>query len=184
MLRINSGYLKGRKLKTLPGAKVRPTLAKTRGVIFDTLRHRYQLSEFKAFDLFAGSGILGIEALSNGITNSTFIEYDQQCFKLLEANIKLCKIGSQSTLIKQNATTWLESHTWSSTQNLFLIDPPYHTELSQRVVAILDQKWKQLQGSLIVIERDKHHQLKIPERFRIFKTKTLSRTTLDFLEIT
>lgn len=183
MLRINTGRLKGKRLKTLPGKNTRPTLDKTRGVIFDTLRDRYELKELQVVDLFAGSGALGIEAYSNGAPKAIFIENDTNCFKILRENIKICEIGEPCTLINRNSLPWLEKQVWSNQLNLFLIDPPYHTDLLQRVIDLINIQKERLRGSLLVIERDSLHRVEIPSQFDLFKTKKISRTTLDFLEI-
>ncbi len=183
MLRINSGKLRGKKLKTLPGDNTRPTLEKTRGVIFDTLRGRYHLKNYSVIDLFAGSGALGIEAISNGSSRAIFLENDTKCFRILRNNIESCQIEEECTLIQRNAQTWLKTHPWSDDLYLFLIDPPYNTNLLQDVIDLIDQQNKQLHGSLLIIERDRHHSIEFPNHFDLFKRKKLSHTTLDFLEI-
>ncbi|MCP4296541.1 MAG: 16S rRNA (guanine(966)-N(2))-methyltransferase RsmD [Proteobacteria bacterium] len=183
MLRIISGGLKGKKLKTLPGKNTRPTAERTREMIFNTLRSRFHMKDFRVIDLFAGTGALGIEALSNGALDVKLIEHDKKCFRTLQENIQICNIEKHCTLFHVNSLDWLKGQSWLNELSLFLIDPPYNTELLQQVINILFIQKERLSGSLLVIERDKHHNIDLPSQFNRFKSKKLSRTILDFLEI-
>ena len=73
MLKIIGGRFKGRKIATMPGNHTRPTKAQTRELVFNCLQNRYYLEDFTGYDLFAGSGALGIEALSRGVPEVFFL---------------------------------------------------------------------------------------------------------------
>ncbi|PCI27652.1 MAG: 16S rRNA (guanine(966)-N(2))-methyltransferase RsmD [SAR324 cluster bacterium] len=183
MLRIIGGSLRGRKLKTLSGQQTRPTLEKTRGVIFNTLQSRYYLEEFQGYDLFAGSGALGLEAHSRGVPKVTFVEKSRDSYSLLAENLRQITQTGSCTCINRDAIGWLKKQTWNHQLNLFLLDPPYQTTLLQEILELLHKQKEQLKGSLIILETDRDLELEIPPDFKRFQQKYLSKTRLDFLEI-
>lgn len=183
MLKIIGGKLRSRKIKTIQGLETRPTLEKTRGVIFNTLQSRYHLDEYEAYDLFAGSGALGLEAISRGASKAYFLEKNRKAYSLLQKNIKELGVENQCESRCQDATQWLKSHRWNQQQNLFLLDPPYQTAFAQKVIDLLAKQQEQLKESLVVIETGKEITFTIPEGFELFQQKQLAKTRLDFLEI-
>ncbi len=85
MLRITGGDCRGRQLKTVPGLSTRPTSGKVRQALFNIVQ--FQLADSSWLDLFAGSGVVGIEALSRGAANCLFVEKEPRCCGVITANL-------------------------------------------------------------------------------------------------
>ena len=91
MMRVITGIARGRKLETLPGEDVtRPTTESVKEAVFSMIQ--FEIEDKNVLDLFAGSGQLGIEALSRGAKKCTFVENNKQAYNVIENNIKHCKL--------------------------------------------------------------------------------------------
>ncbi len=183
MLKLTGGEFKGRKLLTPKGIDIRPTLEKTREAIFDVLTSRFELQHYNVFDLFAGSGALGFEAASRGAERIVFLEKDKYIFAVIRQNIERLAISKRCTAKCQDVIQWIKKKEWNSSSNLFLIDPPYKTDLTQEVVNLFNEKKGLLNGSLIVIETHKKYAIEYPKEFVMFQQKTYGKTRIDFVEI-
>src|SRR5574340_617662 len=89
-MRVIAGAAKGRRLRVGSGTAVRPTADKVKGALFNIVTHRVALDATRVLDLFAGSGALGIEALSRGAASVTFVERSAAAVRLLRANLAHC----------------------------------------------------------------------------------------------
>jgi 16S rRNA (guanine966-N2)-methyltransferase len=92
-MRITGGRLRGRRLASFKGLDIRPTSDLVRGAVFDLLGH--DLPEAKVLDLFAGTGSLGIEALSRGAAWALFIDHSPKAMDLISKNLKQCGLEAQ-----------------------------------------------------------------------------------------
>lgn len=183
MIRIFGGRLRGRKILVKKGETIRPTINKTRNAIFDLLQNRYNLKKFEVFDLFAGSGALGFEAYSRGVDKIFFIENDRESYKLLLKNLKNFKLNDYCFVFFENTIKWLRKQKWNNKPKLFLIDPPYLSELAQETVDSLSTSLPVSLKSVIVVETAIDKLINYPEGFSLFKKKEYVNTRLDFLEV-
>ena len=92
-MRIIAGEYKGRNLKSPPSMNVRPTSDRLRETLFNVIAPQIEGAKF--LDLCAGSGAVGIEALSRGASHATFVDRSRRMYKLIEANVKLCRIPEE-----------------------------------------------------------------------------------------
>jgi len=183
LLRIISGRLKGKKLKTPKGSQTRPTLEKTRDALYNVLQSRYPLEAYEAFDLFSGSGALGFEAYSRGAQKVFFFENNRQGYRQLRQNVALLSLESCCTVYNTDTIQWLKNQSWQGGPKLFLLDPPYQTELAQKTIDIIASKGKSLAESLLVIETEINVAFDYPVFFHLFQQKIFGKTRLDFFEI-
>ena len=183
MLRIISGKYKGYKLAAPKGAGTRPTLEKTREIIFDILSSRFKLEAFEAIDLFAGSGALGIEALSRGVCKVLFVEINRSNCRLIQKNIEKLDAMSQCSVWKNDALKWIQLRDWSSFPKLFFLDPPYDSALAQRTVDLITAPQVSLEKSLLVLETNKEKTITYRNNVKLFRQKVVGNTRLDFLMI-
>lgn len=171
-MRIVGGALGGRVLRAPAGAGTRPTSEKVREAIFAILQHlRGSLSDARVLDLFAGSGALGIEALSRGAANVTFVDSGKAALAAIRANLlKLDsfdseaesrgpgsgeRISDRTTLIGGDALTFL-ARPQPAPWDVVLIDPPYASDLAIRAgSAIADAHLAA--NAAVVIEHDRRH---------------------------
>lgn len=123
-MRIIAGLYRGRKLKTLPGLELRPTPDRLRQSLFDVLGSSVQDSIF--IDVYAGSGAVGIEALSRGARRVWFIEDNPAACRIIDENLRSLAIGGQADVIRSNAISGLRTLEKRGVQaDLCFLDPPY-----------------------------------------------------------
>ncbi len=132
-MRVISGTAKGRRLITKPGEETRPTIDRVKEAVFSMLQNRIYAS--RVLDLFAGSGALGIEALSRGAEHAVFVEKDSAAVKIVEQNLKDTRLWDKSRLIKGDALAFLGKATESF--DIIFIDPPYAAGLYGEVFSLI-----------------------------------------------
>ncbi len=123
-MRVISGTRKGLPLKAVPGSGTRPTTDKVKESIFNMIGPYFEGG--LAVDLFAGSGGLGIEALSRGIDTCIFIEKDPRAVPTIYENLKKCKLEDQAEVYKADATRAIKAlEKRQAKVDLLFLDPPY-----------------------------------------------------------
>ena len=152
-MRIIGGAWRGRVLQAPPGLATRPTAERVRQALFDRLLHapwagRDWLAEAAVLDAFAGTGALGLEALSRGAGHATFLEHDRAALAALRANIAACGAQTRCTVRAGDALT---PPPGSPVAAVF-IDPPYGAGLPVRAAAALIRKGWVGPETLLVIE--------------------------------
>lgn len=130
-MRIIAGRWKGRRIKAPGGRGVRPTTDRVREAWMSALGGR--LDGLTVLDLFAGSGALGLEALSRGADHATFVERARASMTALESNVRLLGAEALSTLVKADAHAWL-ARVDAGTFDVALADPPYGEGHAARLV--------------------------------------------------
>lgn len=123
-MRIIAGRFKKRKLHTVYSPHIRPTADRLRETIFNILGHH--VTDAVVLDLFAGTGALGLEALSRGARGAVFIDHHPQALKLVQKNIQACKAEGQTRIFRGNACQDLgciQAH--RPLFDLVFMDPPY-----------------------------------------------------------
>lgn len=124
MLRIIGGEQRGRKIDVPDGLGVRPTTDRVREAIFNLLRRL--IEKRPAFDLFAGSGALGLEALSRGAARAWFLESDRRVATVLEKNIRHLYYDDRATVVTADVFRWAERFArWPAEPAIVFIAPPY-----------------------------------------------------------
>src|SRR5438093_562889 len=127
MVRIIAGEFKGRRLKTPAGDRTRPTADRVREAWLSILQHPVRGA--RALDLFAGSGALGLEALSRGAVSADFVENHRTSLAALNANIKTLKVGERATVHKDDALRFAE-RLQPGQYDVVFADPPYAGDLA------------------------------------------------------
>ncbi len=122
-MRIIAGAYRGRILRTVRDLSVRPATDRVKQTIFDMLANRMVLDGATVLDLFAGSGSLGIEALSRGAARATFVETNPAAADMLERNLQILGCEGQAEIVEMDAIAFLNAR--SGPYNLVFADPPY-----------------------------------------------------------
>jgi 16S rRNA (guanine966-N2)-methyltransferase len=155
-LRVIAGTHRGRRLEAPPGRDTRPTADRVREALFSILG---SVEGMRVLDLFAGSGALGIEALSRGAASATFVERDRRAADVIRANLE--GLGGQAEVVVRDALAWLKAAPAGPGYDLVLLDPPYDSadrlarSLSGRLPGVLAA------DALIVSESDRRKPLMI-----------------------
>jgi 16S rRNA (guanine966-N2)-methyltransferase len=125
-VRIIAGEFKGRRLKAPTWAGLRPTSDKLRETLFNILAPR--IVDAAVLDVFAGTGALGLEALSRGAAHVVFIEADRRAVSLIAENVALCGAQNRCAIIRDRAETALQGSISGGLFDLVVLDPPYEFE--------------------------------------------------------
>ena len=150
-MRVISGNLRGKKLFSPKGQKLRPTSDRVKEAIFDILQDQFQGQ--KVLDLFAGTGALGIESLSRGASRAVFVEESPQSLGVLRRNIEECRLKEQAEVLGQKvlpALRILEAR--GEAFEFIFLDPPYDRGEARRVLEALSRSPILTPGTLIIAE--------------------------------
>lgn len=131
-MRIIAGRWRGHNIVAPPGEKTRPTTDRVREAWMSTLQH--DLPGARVLDLFAGSGALGLEALSRGAAHVTFVEKAGGPLRALQANVEKLGAGEEVEIVKQDALRYIEKVPDQAFDVTFA-DPPYDTDAAARLIA-------------------------------------------------
>ena len=132
-VRIIAGEFKGRRLKTPAGDRTRPTADRVREAWFSILQR--SLRAARVLDLFAGSGALGLEALSRGAVTADFVEVHRMALAALKANVAALQLDERATIHRVDALTYAE-RLHPGQYDVAFADPPYATDQAARLVAL------------------------------------------------
>ena len=180
-LRIVGGGLKGKKLHTVRGKAIRPTSDRLRESIFNILSFRVQGAV--VLDMFAGTGALGIEALSRGAESAVFVDKSKTALSVIERNIRSCSFDNKAKIIKCNVIKGLNCiRLTGPVFNLVFIDPPYNRNIIKPALHKLCGKKSLEKGACIIVEHTA--QEPIPEdllAFEITDQRRYGKTVVSFL---
>ncbi|MBW1809938.1 MAG: 16S rRNA (guanine(966)-N(2))-methyltransferase RsmD [Deltaproteobacteria bacterium] len=149
--------MRGRRLKAPSGRTIRPTSDRIRESIFDLLGP--QLSGQSVLDLFAGTGAMGLEALSRGFERAVFVELARTARVLIDENIALCKIESSCRVVAADVGHFLKTLDHQAPFDLILLDPPYGSELPGKVLAALGKHAWLAKAGRVVCETEVETEL-------------------------
>ena len=173
--------MRNRKLQTPKGRETRPTGARVREAIFNALAHRGILAEARVWDLFAGSGALGIEALSRGAESVVFVESHARTAALIKANLSGLAIPpGKAQVVCQPVLRWLERIVMDETVNLVLMDPPYGGNDAAAVLSFLARHPLLAPGAVITVEQAAGTPLPMPAGIELFQTKAYGDTQVCY----
>jgi len=168
-VRVVSGELRGRRIVAPAGRDTRPTTDRVREAIFNALGSAGLIEGALVADLYAGSGALGIEALSRGAERCVFVETDRAALAALEENLDHLGLRSRATVVRSPASTVAAG----LDVDLVLADPPYGSDVWPELLA-------RVTAPVVVAEADS--AVAAPEGWREFRSRRYGRTWVTFLE--
>lgn len=163
MLRIIAGEYRGRRIKTLAGSRLRPTGDQLRETLFNILAPRIVGARF--VDAYAGSGAVGIEALSRGATHATFIEHHRPAVECIRGNLLELEIRERFSIIQRDVGRALPS---VNPFDICFLDPPYaEAEEYQRTLTVLGHLKSLSAHALVIVEHSK--RLSLQSRYGVLE---------------
>jgi 16S rRNA (guanine966-N2)-methyltransferase len=163
-MRIIAGKFRGRKLKSPPSLETRPTSDRLRETLFNVLTPRIEGARF--LDLCAGTGAVGIEALSRGAEHVTFVDQSRKMCELIEANVEALTIDEEEIqVVTAEATGFLRRYAKKRAQpfDIIFFDPPYAADYESVIRYIGDHRELLADDGVMIVE---HHKKKeLAERF-------------------
>lgn len=183
-MRIVGGTFRGRPLVAPEGRDaVRPTADRTREAVFNILMHRFQGQGFtfydaRTLDVFAGTGAMGLEALSRGAGRVTFLEQDGAALRALDANVRAMRADEDTDVVKGDAT---RPPTAPARHELVFLDPPYDRDLLTPALSALARAGWLAPDALCVAEHRFSDDLTAPDGFEVLDERRYGKAKVTFL---
>lgn len=177
-MRVITGTARGRKLVTLEGDDVRPTTDKVKESLFNIIQFDVEGSAF--LDLFAGSGQIGIEALSRGARQVVFVDKSKKSVDVVKQNLKTTGLEKMGVVLNSDSLAFLSRR--AEKYDLAFLDPPYSTGLLQKALELVPNVMNE--NGIIICEAPVSEEL--PEEvgsFRIFKKYSYGKMALTSYKI-
>ncbi len=150
MMRIITGTAKGKRLATLEGDATRPTSERIKGAIFSSIQ--FELEERRVLDLFAGSGQMGLEALSRGAASVTFIDSSREAMEIVKRNAESCGFFGVSHFLVSDYRNYIRKASGRDKFDLVFIDPPYSMAACAESARLLVKEGLIIPGAIVVLE--------------------------------
>ncbi len=174
-MRIIAGISKGTIIKSPKGLNTRPTTDKVREAIFSSIADF--LEEARVLDLYAGSGALGLEAISRGAKEAFFVDFSYESIKAINQNIAKLGFSEKTKVIKGKVETFLKIP-GGDLFDLIFIDAPYKISVTE-LTDIIDKARKKLaENGLLVVEHSK--KTHIADKTSVEREKTYGQTTISY----
>ena len=174
-MRVITGSARGCRLNTLPGEETRPTAEKVKEGLFSAIQ--FEIEGRRVLDLFAGSGQLGIEALSRGAVSCVFVDRNSAAIPVIRDNLHRAGLEEHAQVVATDAVSYLQRP--KERFDLVFLDPPYASGLLETVLPGVAPHVND--GGLIVCETDSHTVLPpAVDRFRLDRTRQYGRVCLWF----
>lgn len=181
-MRVIAGKARRLILKTTPGLDTRPTIDRIKETLFNILNPSIPGCRF--LDLFAGSGSIGIEALSRGADFAVFVDNNPKAVSCINDNLEHTKLKENALVLKKNVLSGIQELSLKKQKFDFVyIDPPYHLGLEEETLKALSASGIIDPSSMIIIEADKYNQLDFIEHsdFEIIREKVYKTNRHYFL---
>ena len=179
-MRVIGGKYRGRRLKTVEGLAVRPTSDRLRETLFNILAPQIKGARF--LDLCAGSGAVGIEALSRDASHVTFVDQSRRACSAIQVNFDTIGITNEATIVNKDAVNALRHLTGEF--DVIFFDPPYESEVYDRVLIELGESALPAPTAVVVVEhRAKHPPERTYGRLEIFRTVKQGESSLAFFHL-
>jgi 16S rRNA (guanine966-N2)-methyltransferase len=181
-MRIVGGRLGGRTLVAPRSQSIRPTSDRLRETVFNILAHAYgdPVSDARVLDLFAGTGALGLEALSRGAAFALFVDNGAEARALLRENVASLGLGGVTRIFRRDATRLGDAHPVAAFTLVFL-DPPYGQGLAEKALASARAGGWLTKDALVVVEEATDAGFTAPEGFEEIERRTYDDTEVIFL---
>ena len=181
-MRVITGLSKGRKLKAPKGMGTRPTTDRAKEALFNIIGG--QVREAKFLDLFAGTGAIGIEALSRGAREAVFVESNPQVVKIIKENLALTGFGGQAEVLSREVDRAVDLLSAAGQNyNIIFMDPPYLKNLAQTSLVKVSNGGLVAAGGLVITESSKLDLL--PEEaghLKLFRQEKYGDTVFSFYQ--
>lgn len=179
-MRIIAGTAKGIRLKTPKGMNTRPTADRVKESLFGILGAK--VIDAKVLDLFAGTGNLGLEALSRGACEAVFVDKSSPCIKLIQENCNLANLVQGASFCREDVFHALRRLVNEGRSfDLIFCDPPYNLGLSEKVLQQIELGNLLNDGGVLVLEHSKHEKISLyGKRIVAFRSESYGETVVSF----
>ncbi len=178
-MRIISGSHGGRKLYTPKSHNIRPALDKVKGAIFNIL---FNVEGLKVVDLFAGTGAIGIEALSRGAAHTTFVDSGHEAITIIEKNIEMCHFEDRAKVFPRKVAVAIDYFQKTGEKfDLIFVDPPYLKNLVNESLEKIAAAGILAEGGKIIVEHAPKEPIGEIKGLNLTDTRKYGQTFISFL---
>ncbi len=183
-MRVTGGFFRNSIIKSPKGLNVRPTSERVREALFNILALKTEGAVL--LDLFSGSGVVGIEALSRGAEKCIFIEKNYHCVNIIRDNLERLNIKEKTMLIKGDVIVSLAGKLPLAKESVDLIfcDPPYRDKNIEAVMDIINKKAFLKRGGILIVEHSRKNKIEANDYWLIKDIRRYGDTVLTFLQET
>lgn len=186
-MRVIAGSAKGRRLKSPDTLETRPILDRVKTALFDILAP--DITDARFLDLFAGTGQIGIEALSRGAAAATFVELSPEIVKLVRENLALTRLEANADVIRADAFAFLRNaHAQGRQYDIVYVAPPQYKQMAAQALERLDRAPLTAPGGMVIVQIHPRERPDIAPlaltRLRLYDERTYGSTLLMFFEQT
>ena len=179
-MRIIGGKHKRRKLLSVPGIDTRPTTDRVRETLFNILSS--DIPNAFVLDIYAGTGALGLEALSRGAKYAAFFEFNPKALSIIKRNIATLKEEQNSRVVKCDATKKISfDESFKGKFDLVFMDPPYDKDMVKKTLVNLNDSKLLANGAICVVEHSKKELIEDIENFTVHDERVYGRTKVSFI---
>lgn len=181
-MRIVTGSARGTNLQTLEGDMTRPTPAAVKEAIFSSIQ--FDLEGRNMLDLFAGSGQMGLEALSRGAAKATFVDSNRDAVNIITENAKKTRLYQKSNVLCMDWEQYIKSASGRNLFDIVFLDPPYASELVPKVVCALFDAELVNENSIVICESGSAIDVEdtmIKSRYNVKKEVRYGRVFVTYL---
>lgn len=180
-MRIIAGRARGSKLVGPNGQETRPTSDRIKESLFNMIGLDLYNKSF--LDLYSGSGAIGLEALSRGAKDATFVESSKDAYKAISTNVNKTRFTEESTILNMDIYRALDKLANENKKfNIIFMDPPYDVDMINNTLqSIIKNNLLDPEG-FIIIEKPKDYVLKDYKELKLWKEKDYKITTMSFLK--
>ncbi len=180
-MRVIAGYAKGMKLISKSGNKTRPTTDRLKETLFNIIAN--EIFERSFLDIFSGSGAIGIEALSRGASEATFIENCKECVSIINKNLTATNLAEKSNVFCGDFALMLKLlYKKGKKFDVIFLDPPYYKGLAYETLCLIDKFQLLSEDGIIITEQGSLEKLPKINGLLIYREKVLKTTTFVFLK--
>lgn len=179
-MRVIAGKYKGRKLETVSDNSVRPATDKVKGAIFNVLQSRVNWNSARVLDLYAGSGSVGIEALSRGAKNCIFVEKSRNALQFLKSNIESIGADGEASVVYGDVDSFVDSTRIKFT--VVFADPPYALEALKNIPNTIFEKGLIADDGYLIIEHPARYEFAQNSLWEVTVQKVYGNTSVSFFQ--
>ena len=183
-MRIISGFLKGKRIKYTKNVITRPLRDSVKENIFNILRHsnliKIKIEKAKVLDLYSGVGSFGIECISRGAENVTFIENNKDTSNILKENLLNLSILSKTEVYNSKIDEVLSKKNFNNQFNVFFLDPPFKDNFFLKNLKLIKEKKLFEIENIVIIHREKKTSDNLNNLIKVIETKVYGRSKIIF----
>ncbi len=177
-MRVIAGRYKGRRLYSVKGRRIRPATDRVKETIFNILSTRLNLTGTTVLDLFAGTGSLGIEALSRGARRTVFVENANFAVQIIERNLRALDAQAYATVVRTDALKYIRDT--KEQFDLVFADPPYSYELTGKLPSLIFEHGLVPTGGYLLIEHQDTLGFPASKAYKMSLSKAFGNSVVSF----